>query len=339
MCALKQGKVVAEYDPEQLKDQFTQNFEIHIDFGSVDNSKAVESINALLRTHAETSEVQSITTETLIARVPYHLGTELVNYSPLISDIEQMVEQQQIKNFRIVSSNLENIFNKLVDPAIAKKLHTNGHANNSHSEYGKNNGIHASAQRKQLSGCEAAGNLLKKRILHFKRNFRLIVCMLVLPTLFEVIAMGFMKLRPSGEYDVDLQFSRALYPNSTDVYSVENGNEFVNATYDELTPYCSLDGGDHFGNICRTFNTSEKLFRWVLNTTNDYPTSRYGGVSLNDSRAAIWYNNNGYHAMPLFLNEFNTAYFRSLMNDSRYKITTNNHPLKLDEKELSQSSM
>lgn len=322
-----------------MKQQFTQNFEIHIDFGSVDNSKAVESIKALLQTHAAASEVQSITTETFIVRVPYHSASELVNYSPLIKDIEELVQQQQIQNFRIVSSNLENIFSKLVDPETVQKPHTNGHAPNSYDGNVKNNGTHTSAQPKKLSDWEGARNLLTKRFLHFKRNYRLIVCILVLPTIFEIIAMGFMKLRPPGEFDVNLQFSRGLYPNSTDVYSIQDGDFVGNSTYDDLTAYCSSKSGDVYGNLCKTFNTSENLFRWVLNTTNDYPTSRYGGISINDSRAAVWYNNNGYHSMPVFLNELNTAYFRGLMNDSNYKITTSNYPLKLDEKELSQSSM
>lgn len=140
-------------------------------------------------------------------------------------------------------------------------------------------------------------------------------------------------------FQIDLQFSRALYPNSTEAYSFEDGDEVGNSTYEDLTSYCSLKNGDIYGNTCNTFNTSEKLFRWVLNTTDDYPTSRYGGISINGSRSAVWYNNNGFHSMPVFLNELNTAYLRGLMNDSNYKITTNNYPLKLDNKELSQSSM
>lgn len=287
--------------------------------------------------------MESICAESLVARIPYHSGADLINYSPLINDIEAMVQQQQIKNFRIVSSNLENIFNDLVDPSLLKRSNANGHVHSSSNANEKTDEAAAIVQRKKLSEFEAARNLFKKRFLHFKRNYRLILSMLILPTLFVVIAMGFMKLRPPGEFDIDLEFSRRLYSNSTDTYSIqdrnETGNEVGNSMFEGLSSYCSLEDGDAFGNTCRTFNSSEKLFRWVMNTTNDYPTSRYGGVSINGSRQAVWYNNNGYHSMPVFLNELNTAYFRSLMNDSDYKITTNNHPLKLDDKELTQSSM
>lgn len=307
-----------------------------MNFGSVDNSKASESINALLQKHAPTSKLDTISTESLIAKIPYRSeSSQMMNYSPLISGVEEMCKQQQIKSFRIVSNNLENVFNELIVQQVDQS-NSNGHAGNHANK--KMDDVSPIVQQKKLSEMEVITNLLRKRFLHFKRNYRLILCMLILPTLFEIIAMGFMTLRPPGEHDVDLKFSRGLYPNSTDVYSLENGDIWQNDTYKQLSMYCDANG-DEFGNICRSFESSESLFRWVLNTTHEYPTSRYGGVSINGSRAAVWYNNNGYHSMPVFLNELNTAYFRSLMNDAKLKITTNNHPLKLDEKELSQSSM
>lgn len=294
-------------------------------------------INALLREHAPQSKLDTISTESLVAKLPYRSeSSQMMNFSPLISGIEEMMKQQQIKCFRVVSSNLENVFNDLI---ISQKLESNGNIHTGNDTNKKNDDdVSPIIQEEKLSEFEVIKNLLRKRFLHFKRNYRLILCMLIMPTLFEIIAMGFMTLRPPGEHDIDLQFSRGLYSNSTDVYSIENGDNWQNETFKELSMYCEASG-DEFGNICRSFESSENLFRWVLNTTNDYPTSRYGGVSINGSRAAVWYNNNGYHSMPVFLNELNTAYFRSLMNDTGFKITTNNYPLKLDDKELSQSSM
>lgn len=307
-------------------------------FGSVDNSKATESIHNLLQEHAPTSTMDLISTESLVVKLPYRSGSELVNYSPLISHIENMVGQQQINSFRIMSSNLENIFNELVIPETAKHIKTNGHILHENGNPKKIDEMSPIIQHEKLSEFEMMKSLLTKRFLHFKRNYRLILCMLILPTIFEVIAMGFMILRPPGEHDVDLQFSRALYSNSTEVYSNEIEHDVQKGLYEDLTKHCNANG-DEFGNICRQFESSEKLFYWVLNTTKDYPTSRYGGISINGSRSAVWYDNNGYHSMPVFLNELNTAYFQNLMKDSNYKITTNNHPLKLDDKQLSQSSM
>jgi hypothetical protein len=70
----------------------------------------------------------------------------------------------------------------------------------------------------ELNTLDVMKSLFWKRFLHFKRNYRLLLCILVLPTIFEVIAMGFMKLRPPGEYDNALLLSKALYNGSTEFY-------------------------------------------------------------------------------------------------------------------------
>lgn len=337
--------MVAEYDPDLLKNEFTRSFELYINFGSVDSSKATELINGLLHEHAPDSKIGTISSESLVVHIPYRsdANQQLMNYSPLINSIEELANQQAIHSFRIVSNNLDNVFNELVVPRVANRSRSNGHVHVENVKESVPNEkvvdeVSAIIEPEKLSECEVVKTLLKKRFLHFKRNYRLILSILILPTLFEMIAMGFMTLRPPGEYDIDLQLSRALYSNSTDVYSIQNADDIDNGMYESVSNYCD-ENGDEFGNICRTFNTSEHLFRWVLNTTQDYPVNRYGGISINGTRTAVWYNNNGYHSMPVFLNELNTAYFRSLMNDSNYKITTNNYPLKLDEKALSTSSM
>lgn len=249
-----------------------------------------------------------------------------------------MERSREIHSFRIVSSNLEQIFNDLVVPTTNKI--TNGTANGT-SAYKKEEikDVSPIIQNEKLTEFEVMKNLLMKRFLHFKRNYRLILCVLILPTVFELIAMGFMTLRPPGEHDVNLKFSRGLYSNSTEFYSSENGTDIEQKIYSDLTSHCAAGKVDMFGNDCKTFDTSQQAFRWILNTTNDYPESRYGGITMNASRSAVWFNNNGYHAMPVFLNELNTANLRSLMNNSNLKITTYNHPLKLGEKELTASSM
>lgn len=90
---------------------------------------------------------------------------------------------------------------------------------------------------------------------------------------------------------------------------------------------------------CQTFNNSESVFRWILQTTNEYQTSRYGGVTFNDSRSTVWYNNKGYHSMMAWLNDLNTNTLQAEMNDSEYTITSFNQPFRLGLKEISTSSI
>lgn len=257
----------------------------------------------------------------------------------MIEGLEQLVQSKTIQSFRVVNSNLDRMFNDLVKPSIEPM--TNGDALSGFDVEKKNteNGTLSVMQRDKLSELEIMKILIGKRFLHFKRNYRLIVCVLVLPVLFEMIAMGLMIQRPPGEHGKNLQFSRGLYPNSQEVYSHENDLDIQRDIFAEYTTHFQYDQSDDFGNMCKVFNTSENLYRYVVNTTVDYPESRYGGISSNGTRTMIWYNNAGFHAMPVFLNQFSAAYLRTLMNSSSFDIKTRNHPLIMADHQISTTSM
>lgn len=111
--------------------------------------------------------------------------------------------------------------------------------------------------------------------------------------------------------------------------SLENENVFDQSIADNL----------HCHDNCESFNSSAMAYKWLLDSFDDYIGKRYGGISTNQSRQAVWYNNKGYHSMPVWLNKINTALFQAELNDSDVQISTTNHPLKLGRKELTTSSM
>ena len=90
---------------------------------------------------------------------------------------------------------------------------------------------------------------------------------------------------------------------------------------------------------CEIFNSSKDAHNWILDTEGDYIERRYGGLSTNNSNWFVWYNNKGYHSMPVFLNKLNSALFKAELNDSELEIKTSNHPFKLGRAELSTSSL
>ena len=136
----------------------------------------------------------------------------------------------------MISKDLEGIFNGLITESDQNSgILTNGLATNGISIAMNGVGTAAAAAAtesktnnngeineknndkfKEISQMEMIQNLFLKRFIHFKRNFRLILCVLILPTIFDVIAMGFMKIRPPSEYDKNLMFSTDLYPDSTE---------------------------------------------------------------------------------------------------------------------------
>lgn len=251
-----------------------------------------------------------------------------------------MQSDKKIANFNVTSKTLDSYYKNVEDEDDAKK---NGHANGNHNNNNNNleavdlakarNGAPSPDLKKELSTKDIVCNLLHKRFLHFKRNYRLMIFILLLPVIFEVIAMAFMKIRPPGDYDKEIEFNRSMYPNSFEFYSKENSLPFGDEIYDDFNGTCSLNSN------CEFYNNSQDSFNWILNTHEEYIQRRYGGISINNSRYLVWYNNKGYHSMPLYLNQLDSAILRKELNHSSYNIRAYNAPLKLGEDELSVSSM
>lgn len=259
--------------------------------------------------------------------------------------LEKLQSEKKVINFNVVSKTLDDLYKSVEDEGTV--MNGNGHAN--HNNNNNNNIMETIDLRKTVNGLqnhhdekrknekpslsEIISNLFWKRFLHFRRNYKLMICILVLPVIFEIIAMGFMKIRPPGDYDNELEFNRAMYPGSVEFYSEENLNSFGQEVYTDFEDTCAKNEN------CNFFENSKASFDWTLSTHEKFMGKRYGGVSLNNTRSIVWYNNKGYHSMPLYLNILNSAVLRKELNDSSYNIRTYNHPLKLGEEELSVSSM
>lgn len=240
----------------------------------------------------------------------------------MITTLEDLQQQQKITTFKVISNNLQDIFNNL------NKVDTQLNGNET------SNGIHkcdSKTDEVQSSKWELTKILFWKRILHYKRNYRLLLCSLVLPVIFVIIAMGFMSIRPPGEFENPLKLTKDLYSESTELYSYESGSDYELDVYKRLTLHCNDN--------CKLFDSSQRAHKWIFDTTKEYVGRRYGGVLINQSRASVWYNNKGYHSMPGYLNSLSSALLKAEMEDDSYKITTYNYPMALGDRELSLSSM
>ncbi|XP_041781594.1 ATP-binding cassette sub-family A member 12 [Anopheles merus] len=334
---LENGKAILEQSQEELKKRFTNTIYLSIFLKhqtDVDRTVMIAQLSKLLDGTADLRYDMSATLNQLDFKITSSTNdSQVLNIEPLLEHMAQLKSQKQIDSFEIRNENLLNIFSTVnaSDPTPADPMLQNG---NGTSATHIPNGFHGpKTNDSKLSTMSVMWTLFCKRMRHFMRNYRLLVCLLVLPTIFEIIAMGFMTIRPPGEHDLMVNFSTALYPRSAEFYTnATDGDEYQDAIVSDVLAHCTDE-------YCSIFNSSYDAYRWVLSTTDDYTERRYGGITINKEKNIVWYNNKGYHSMPTWLNMLDTAVLRAELNDSSYTIRTINHPLKIEEDELSVSSM
>ncbi|CRL04038.1 CLUMA_CG017154, isoform A [Clunio marinus] len=344
---MKDGRIALESNTKDLHKELTKNFTVNVELkASLSTDKDVALDVKRVITNNTTKAPANITLNdcNLSAVIPY-LDDEgkVIDYAEMFRELEKLQNEKKVLNFNVISKTLDDLYKSVEDENVAA-TEANGHSNHNNNNLMETidlrktvNGLQNQERDEErfvsLSFREKVLNLFRKRFLHFRRNFKLIMCILVLPVIFQIIAMGFLKIRPPGDFDNAIIFNRSLYPNSVEFYTKENMNEFSETVHDDFVETCAINDN------CNFFDSSKDSFDWVLRTHEDYIGRRYGGVSFNDTRSIVWYNNKGYHSMPLYLNLLNSAVLRSELNHSSYNIKTYNHPLKLGEGELSVSSI
>lgn len=337
IAILKDGNCVFESQMESLREDLSSSFNISVEAKQTEFAENVFKSNAIAYQLSENDDKRKTFLNAVVKR-----KVEKDNLT-LIQELEQLQDKNQINGFRVSNKTLNELF-ETVDTSNQQM------ENNNNNESKMNNHknltfIQSSidSQRDEKFENEHTNEsvsrqfrmLMWKRFKHFTRNYKLILNILVLPIIFEVIAIIFMKIRPPGNHDNALTFNRSLYPNSVEFYSYENQNNFSDRVYGDFEETCQIQGDGS----CEFFGSSKDSFDWFLKTHEEYIGKRYGGVSINDSKFIVWYNNKGYHSMPLYLNLLHNNILREEIDNPDYNIKTINHPLRLDTKELSISSL
>uniref|UniRef100_A0A182MPU9 ABC transporter domain-containing protein n=1 Tax=Anopheles culicifacies TaxID=139723 RepID=A0A182MPU9_9DIPT len=334
---LENGKAILEQSQEELKKRFTNTIYLRVFLRhqtDADRTVIIAQLSKLLDGTADLRYEMSAMLNQLDFKITSSTNDcGVLNIELLLEHMAQLKLSKQIESFEVRNENLLNIFNTVnaTDPTPSDPMLLNGNGTSpSHIP----NVFHGpKTNDSKLSTLSIMCALFSKRMRHFMRNYRLLVCLLVLPTIFEIIAMGFMSIRPPGEYDQMVNFSTALYPRSAEFYTnTTDGDEYRDTIVTELLAHCT-------DNLCSVFNSSLDAYWWILNTTDDYTERRYGGITVNKEKNIVWYNNKGYHSMPTWLNMLDTAVLRAELDEPSYTIRTINHPLKIEEDDLSISSI
>lgn len=337
------GHIVAENSLDELRRELTRSFELNIHFtnqNEKERTSTIDTVRTAIKEVIPGTQATHISASSYSLCVPYLSADtgEYYNLEPIVRSLEQLQAQRKISSFNIITQNLKDTFDKL----NRYEINGNGSLENGDYHVNGNGGITVTTKDEDevpLTLATTISSLFWKRMRHFTRNYRMLLCILVLPMIFECLAMLFMKVRPPGEYDIALQLGRDLYPGSTDIYSYEtSGVNDSSAAYSRPV-YDRLVQDNCASQQCEVFNSSEGAFKWILETNDEFIDRRYGGVAVNGTKFSVWYNNKGYHALPTYMNVLNNAILRQEMNHSSFRIDTINHPLKLGDLGLSYSSM
>ncbi|XP_058829413.1 glucosylceramide transporter ABCA12-like [Topomyia yanbarensis] len=332
VVVLDDGKAILEQSHEELKNQFTNTLYVDITLKALTESERaglIAELNEIINKQAKLRyEVTKLPGNKLQYRLNYKEASPSdVDLQPLFDQLNLFQEKTLILSYDLKNENLLNIFNAVHarEPPPVEK---------SEPEIVPANGTQETKPiEHRQSTFQILRFLLRKRYLHFCRSYRLLICMLVLPTLFEIIAMLFMTIRPPGEYDKALDLTDRLYEGAAEFYTkTGNGTAFELDVDSNILAHCNEAD-------CYLFNSSEQAFRWILRTNAEFEERRYGGLTNRKDKHFVWYNNKGYHSMPIWLNMLDSAILKAELENNTYNIHTINHPLKIEEDELTVSSI
>ncbi|XP_046971050.1 uncharacterized protein LOC124538088 [Vanessa cardui] len=215
--------------------------------------------------------------------------------------------------------------------------------------------------------------ILYARYLHYIRNRLLLFLLIVLPSLFIIIAMAFSTIRPPADNEISLKLYRDTYKGSTQflipqpsMYSnfvdPSLAQRVMNAlqrekqsrnwtTYDSPTCNCvdAVQQCDQNGDVdldrpqMMLLPDVNTLNDWLITSQQAYIEKRYGGftssIKNNVTHLVAWYNNKGHHALPAAINELNSALLRALTGDRQANITVYTHPLKISKEQLNKDTV
>ncbi|XP_059222779.1 ATP-binding cassette sub-family A member 13 [Stomoxys calcitrans] len=329
---MKNGKIIAKHNPETLKNHCTSFYEVSMNScDSQTSNMIVDKANKLLTNYRQLDKTSSTD---LSLRISYDQPN--YNSSEYLSYLQELQGEGRIKDLGIESENLEQVFKNL-DKHAANGT-TNGHVMG--NDLLKNAKLKRElgwdmVSEKNLHRCTAMRQLFWKRLVHFSRNYRMLLCVIVLPALFEICAMWFVAQRLEDDFDKTIKLSRQLYPKTTQMLSMEKSLAFTQDVYSNMKQDCAA-GADL---TCKEFPNTEKSFYWILKSLNEYQEKRYGGYTFNESKSMVWYNNKGYHAMVAWLNDMNSYLMQVETNNTNFKITSYNEPWELGFLELSTTSI
>ncbi|XP_052744551.1 uncharacterized protein LOC112055070 isoform X2 [Bicyclus anynana] len=212
--------------------------------------------------------------------------------------------------------------------------------------------------------------LMYGRYLHYLRNRWLLFLLVVLPSLFIAVAMGFATIRPPADAEVSLKLYADMYEGSTQFMITEPSinSSTIDPTFaqhvmnnlrlqksrnwtHEDSPNCKcVDSSQRCDTKDRPWDRPDMMMlphvdtlnHWLVASQEMYIEKRYAGftsvIKNNRTHLVAWYNNKGHHALPAAINTLNSAILRTVSSEHA-GITVYTHPLKISKEQLNKDTV
>ncbi|KAB1278951.1 ATP-binding cassette sub-family A member 12 [Camelus dromedarius] len=164
--------------------------------------------------------------------------------------------------------------------------------------------------------------ILIKRFHHTRRNWKGFVAQVILPIVFVTTAMGLGTLRNSSDSYPEIQISPSLYGTSEQTAFYANSHP---STKELVSAMWSFPGID---NVCLNISNQYGGWSFGLPLTKDLRFD-ITTVPANRTLAKVWYDPEGYHSLPAYLNSLNNFLLRVNMSKydaARHGIIMYSHP-------------
>uniref|UniRef100_A0A3B3IKP6 ATP binding cassette subfamily A member 12 n=1 Tax=Oryzias latipes TaxID=8090 RepID=A0A3B3IKP6_ORYLA len=165
--------------------------------------------------------------------------------------------------------------------------------------------------------------ILIKRFHHSRRDWKGLISQIVLPVVFVLFAMGLSCIKNDLQHYPELKLSPELY-NIGPSYS------FFRSVFTAERPQATqVNLGSAFTFSAMTIHRYQSIAQWKI------PSSQIvynlSGINVeNYLLATVWFNPEGFHTMPAYLNSLNNLILRSSIpadkEPSKYGISVSSHP-------------
>uniref|UniRef100_A0A3Q3EBV6 ATP-binding cassette, sub-family A (ABC1), member 12 n=1 Tax=Labrus bergylta TaxID=56723 RepID=A0A3Q3EBV6_9LABR len=398
---LERGGLKCVGSPFHLKDKLGQGYKLtltkkmqNLESEQIDNVE----LKSFIQAHVPEARLKEAQGGDLVYSLPAFNSSNASSYRSLLTALDSNLDALQLGGYGISDTTLEEVFLQLghentelgdedclptisetVSDTVSMDSFTSdlGGSTSSFSDNIKLTG--STMARGMTLACQQMAAMLTKRFHHSRRDWKGLICQILLPVLFMVAAMGLGSIKSDLQHYPELELSPALYkfgpsysffsnsdPNSEQLISTMMSFPGIdNACLNKPNnPYCNTFVSDF---LCRhvtvkatspphkrtpssqiVYNLSGiNVEEYLVTTANDFIRNRYGGFALgmplpadlqmdvksvpkNRTLSKVWFNPEGHHTMPAYLNSINNFILRSNLpadkDPRKYAISVSSHP-------------